>query len=175
MESLSTSEVEKDWQSLVCDFKMKQLDEVDYSFWNGFKKEINFENIAPRIQQQKEKIQLEKDKKKLEADRLLQVEQEKKHQEAQRLLQLENERINQSKLVSNAYRPSNNFYSPPSPPMRYQESVASSASSVGSYVSSGSANNREVFSGPRGGLYYLNGNGNKQYVKKSSVNYDYDF
>jgi len=172
VESLSTSGLEKDWQTLESDFKMKQLDEVDCSFWNAFKKEINFENIAPRIQQQKDKIQLEKDKKKLEADRLLQIENQKKQQEAQRVLQLENERILQSQLSSNQYRASNNYYCPPSPPVRYQESVASSSSSVGSYMSNGSANNREVFSGPRGGLYYVNDSGNKQYVKKSSVYYD---
>ena len=34
------------------------------------------------------------------------------------------------------------------------------------HVSSGSANGRELFTGPRGGTYYINSNGNKTYVSR---------
>ncbi len=60
------------------------------------------------------------------------------------------------------------FTSPPSTPS-YNSFESSSPRAT--YVSNGSANGREVFTGPRGGSYYLNSSGNKQYVNKGSVRY----
>lgn len=42
---------------------------------------------------------------------------------------------------------------------------------IGYYVSRGSANGNEVYKGPRGGYYYLNGSNNKQYVKPDQISF----
>jgi colicin import membrane protein len=48
-----------------------------------------------------------------------------------------------------------------------RSAAASSGYSTGlRHSSSGSANGRELMRGPRGGLYYVNSNGNKTYVRK---------
>ena len=40
---------------------------------------------------------------------------------------------------------------------------------VGVYKSTGSANGSKVFKGPKHGLYYINGNSKKSYIKKEKI------
>jgi len=63
-----------------------------------------------------------------------------------------------------SYTPSRDYCSP-SPSYSY------SSGGSAHYQSRGSANGSEVFTGPRGGTYYVNSSGNKQYVSKSNVRY----
>ncbi len=37
---------------------------------------------------------------------------------------------------------------------------------IGTYNSNGSANGKNLYAGPRGGIYYINNNGNKTYLDK---------
>lgn len=68
------------------------------------------------------------------------------------------------------------YMSPPATPSyrpEYSYSSPAPQSSPSAYYSSnGSANGREVHTGSRGGSYYMNSSGNKQYVNKDDVRYN---
>ena len=125
--------------------------------------EINRENMK-RENERVEKLRLEMNAK-LEQERF------KSEQERLRFQNIEaqnrNNEYNRVNHLQQQWR--SNFDAPSASPAQ----SSNSSSSRSYYESNGSANGREVFTGPRGGTYYVNSSGNKQYVSKNRVK-DYD-
>ena len=200
MKNFAADEIEQDLANLKREFTYQQLDAVTESFWEDFKQTIHFENILIRIKYQKEMDRFEKERidhhNQLVITRTIVAENQRIHSEKLKLereifefekaklefkseLQQKANELEKMRQQTNLVQVkrdlvSSVFYSPPSPTFqaKYQPVGASSGTHVGVYKSNGCANNRQVYSGVRGGLYYLNTSGSKQYVNKNTVKFN---
>lgn len=121
---------------------------------------------AARLAEAVKDNEIQREKERLEAERVAEAKLAKAIKELE--TEKAKERLEAKRLAEALYTP----LSPPSTPVySHTEKSKSSQSGVGTYISRGCANGNEVFEGPRGGLFYYNSGGNKQYVNAATVKY----